>query len=88
MKEILPLSIVVIVIIHEEHVPRNFWRTGKVERLIVSCDHDIRGAIVKCMTKQGRPVMPNRSVKKLFPMGLIMSDNHDGALLLMHMQNI
>ena len=57
-----------IVVIHEEHVPRNFWRTGKVEQLIVSRDNEIRGAIVKCMTKQGRPVMLNRSVKKLFPL--------------------
>ena len=57
-----------IVVIHEEHVPRNVWRTGKVEQLIVSRDNEIRGAIVKCMTKQGRPVMLNRSVKKLFPL--------------------
>ena len=57
-----------IVVIHEEHVPRNFWRTGKVEQLIVSWDNEIRGAIVKCMTNQGRPVMLNRSVKKLFPL--------------------
>ena len=57
-----------IVVIHEEHVPRNFWRTGKVEQLIVSWDNEIRGAIVKCTTKQGRPVMLNRSVKKLFPL--------------------
>ena len=45
-----------------------FWRTGKVEQLIVSRDNELRGAIVKCMTKQGRPVILNRSVKKLFPL--------------------
>ena len=57
-----------IVVIHDEHVPRNFRRKGKVEQLIVSQDNEIRGAIVNCTTKQERPVMLNKSVKILFPL--------------------
>ena len=56
-----------IVVIHEEYVLRNVWRIGKVEQLIVSKDIETRGTIVKCMTKQVRHMMLNRSVKKLFP---------------------
>ena len=39
-----------IVVIPEKHVPKNFWRTGKVEQLIVSRDNEIRGAALNCMT--------------------------------------
>ena len=48
-----------IVIIHDDNLPRNSWRMGKVESLVKSRDGQIRGAQVKVLTRKERPSLVN-----------------------------
>jgi len=60
-------SIVVsdVVVIHEENIPRGFWKLGRVEAVISGRDGKIRGAIVRLSSGSGilcRPVQLSYSL--------------------------
>ena len=42
-----PISVGDVVVIHDEDLPRGFWRFGKVEDLIMGRDGEVRGATVR-----------------------------------------
>lgn len=44
-----------IVVVHDEALPRGFWRLGKIEELIVGRDGGIRGAAVRVQTAAPLP---------------------------------
>ena len=67
-----------IVTVHEDKMPRGFWRLGKVEELIFSKDTRVRGATVKVSSPTGRMTLINRPLSKLFPVE--MKDRHISTL--------
>lgn len=64
------ISIGDIVIIHDENIARSKWRTGEVKELIKSNDSEVRGAVVRTLTKRGTRSTLRRPVQKLFPLEL------------------
>ena len=54
-----------VVLIRDEHLPRQKWRLGKVEELIVGTDRNIRGAKLKVVSKTGESTTCHRPVQKL-----------------------
>ena len=58
---------IVVVFYYEKH-PREFWRIGKVERLISGVDGEIRGASVRVHTTRINTLMLNRPIQHLYPL--------------------
>ena len=58
----------------EDNHPRSQWRLGRVEQLIPGADNSVRAAVVKVITKTGRPVTVNRPVQKLFLLEVVTND--------------
>jgi hypothetical protein len=56
-----------IVVIHEDDKRRCLWKIGRVEELITGRDEQIRAAIVRVGSSQGRSKLLNRPVQKLYP---------------------
>ena len=63
-----------IVLVQDETLKRGKWKLGKIERLILGRDQEIRGASVKVITNDNA-LSINRPVQKLFP--LEVSSNED-----------
>ena len=57
-----------MVIVHEEGLPRSFWRLGCVESLIVGRDGKTRGATVRITGKNQRLASLNRPLQLLYPL--------------------
>lgn len=57
-----------VVIVHDDDQPRGLWRLGRIERLIVGSDNQVRGAVVKVKTKKRKPTFLKRPVQKLYPL--------------------
>ena len=58
-----------IVRVYKEGTMRGSWKLAVVEGLIVGKDKEVRGAIVKVITK-GKQVCISRPVQRLFPLEL------------------
>lgn len=72
------VSIGDVVLVYEENVKRGEWKLGKVERLIVGKDQEVRGARVKVSTRDtGKPVYLNRPVQKLYPLEVRSSEDKE-----------
>ena len=56
-----------IVTIHQDKMPRGFWRLGKVETIIQGEDKNVRGATVKVVSPNGKSIVINRPLSKLYP---------------------
>ena len=56
-----------IVTIHQDKMPRGFWRLGKVETIIQGKDKNVRGATVKTVSPNGKLTVINRPLSKLYP---------------------
>ena len=52
----------------EDNLPRSQWKLGRVEQLIHGADDRVRAAVVKVISKSGRPVTMKRPVQRLFPL--------------------
>ena len=59
-----------VVLIINDNLPRSNWRLGRIAELIIGRDKQIRGAIVKTRTEQGRISNLRRPVNKLVPLEL------------------
>ena len=57
-----------VVIVHEDNVRRNFWRLGRVERLIMGSGGVVRGAAVKVGERNKPSTVIERPVQKLYPL--------------------
>ena len=60
----------------EENVPRTQWRIGKIKRLVIGKDAQIRGAELVVISKTGEKTVCQRPVQKLIPFE-ITTDNHE-----------
>lgn len=61
-----------IVLVHDEHRPRGFWKLAKLTKLIIGSDEKIRGAIVRVGDKCLRCPL-----QKLYPLEISQSDRND-----------
>ena len=55
-----------IVCIHEDSVPRSFWRLGRVKELVRGSDGQVKGAAIKLGDKGKRSNIIRRPIQKLF----------------------
>ena len=55
-----------VVIVHEDNVRRNFWRLGRVERLITGSGGVVRGAAVKVGERSKPSTVIERPVQTLY----------------------
>ena len=56
-----------VVLIKDDSLKRNFWSKGKVEKLIVGKDGEVRGALLK-VKNNGKVSYINRPVQKIVPL--------------------
>ena len=63
-KKTAPIAVDDVVIIHEDHVPRQRWKIGRVEEILPSADGKIRA--VKLQTSSGNFI--TRPLYKLYPL--------------------
>ena len=57
----------IVLIKDEENVPRTQWRIGKIKRLVIGKDAQIRGAELVVISKTGEKTVCQRPVQKLIP---------------------
>ena len=70
----ISISVGDVVTVFEDNLPQSQWRLGRVEQLIPGADNSVRAAVVKVITKTGRPVTIKRPVQKLFPLEVVTND--------------
>ena len=61
-------SVVSVVVVHDEHLPRGLWKLEKIVSLMKGRDNLVRGATVKIGTKDGRKLLLNRPIQLLYPL--------------------
>ena len=57
-----------IVLMKEDSLPRNRWRMGRVENLVIGRDGYCRGVKLATLSKTGRPTICSRPLQKLVPL--------------------
>ena len=60
-----------VVIVHDDNVPRQCWKLGRIVEVQQSADGVIRGATVKVITKTGKVNKLRRPVQRLFPLEVL-----------------
>ena len=60
-----------VVIVHDDNVPRQCWKLGKIIEVQQSADGVIRRATVKVITKTGKVNKLRRPVQRLFPLEML-----------------
>ena len=60
-----------VVIVHDDNVPRQCWKLGRITEVQQSVDGVIRGATVKVITKTGKVNKLRRPVQRLFPLEVL-----------------
>ena len=66
-----------VVTVFEDNLPRSQWKLGRVEQLIHGADDRVRAAVVKVISKSGRPVTMKRPVQRLFPLEIPVVSNDE-----------
>ena len=61
----------VVVVKNEKIVPRNSWRLGRVESLVVGKDNCVRGAKLSTMLNEGRRTTIRRPLQKIIPFEVV-----------------
>lgn len=67
------ISVDDMVIVHDDSLPRSFWKLGRVRDLIVGRDGRTRGATVTVPSKEGRVTTLNRPLQLLYPLEIDQS---------------
>ena len=66
-----------VVIVHDESLPRSFWRLGHIQDLIIGKDGKTRGATVEIAGKNRNFTSLNRPLQLLYPLEI----NHSTELM-------
>ena len=67
--EASPIAIGDIVLVHNEHQPRGYWKLARVEETIVGKDGRIRGAVLSFLhAKSGGVTLLRRPLRLLYPL--------------------
>ena len=79
----------VVLIRDDNYLPRQKWRLGKVEELVVGIDGNIRGAKLKVASKTGETTICHSPVQKLVPFEIVDNersadtDKHDKGVIVL-----
>ena len=57
-----------VVVVHDEGLPRGFWKLGKIQEVIVGRDGQIRGATVKVASRNRQYSRLRRPIQLLYPL--------------------
>ena len=57
-----------VVTVYDESHPRGMWRLGGVEELLPSSDGEVRGVLVRVMSKGGQVKMIRRPIQHIYPL--------------------
>ena len=63
-----PISVGDLIVVHDEGLPRGFWKLARVESVIAGRDGKVRGATVRLPTKNRQPVLLRRPLRLLYPL--------------------
>ncbi len=63
-----PIAIDDVVLVHNEHQPRGFWKLARVKETIVGKDGRVRGAVLKLPAKDGQTTLLRRPLQLLYPL--------------------
>ena len=56
-------------VVHDESLPRGFWKLGRVQSVLVGHDGQARVATVRLMRKDGQSAITlNRPLQRLYPL--------------------
>ena len=66
----------IVLIKGEGNVPRTEWRIGKINKLVIGKDTQVRGAELVVISKTGQKKVCHRPVQKIIPFE-ITTDNHE-----------
>ena len=70
-----------IVLVHDESLPRGFWKMAKVKELITGLDGRVRAAVVQQYAKNCRtPALLRRPLQLLYPLEVHVSNQPDVTL--------
>ena len=69
----------IVLIKDEEKAPHTQWRIGKIKRLVIGKDAQVRGAELVVISKTGEKTVCQRPVQKLIPFE-ITTDNHERSI--------
>ena len=61
-------AVLLYVTVFEDNLPRSQWKLGRAEQLIHGADDCVRAAVVKVISKSGRPITMERPIQRLFPL--------------------
>ena len=57
-----------VVVVHDENLPRGFWRLGRVEEVLTGRDGQIRGATVRLASRNRQQTLLHRPIQLLYPL--------------------
>ena len=63
-----PIAVSDVVLVHNKHQPRGFWKLARVKETIVGKDGRVRGAVLKLSTKNGQTTLLRRPLQLLYPL--------------------
>lgn len=61
-----PVAVGDIVVVHDEDLPRGFWKLARVESLVTEADGLVRGATIRVKPKGGRSSVLKRPIQGLY----------------------
>ena len=73
------ISVGDIVLLKEELLPRNRWRLGRVEKLVVGRDGHCRGARLATSSKAGQRTSCSRPLQRLVPLIQPISESKESC---------
>ena len=62
------ISVGDVVVVHDDSLPRSFWRLGLIEELFKGPNGVVRGALVRLAPKDGRQSLLRRPIQRLYPL--------------------
>ena len=63
-----PIAVGDIVVVHDEDLPRGFWKLARVEGLVTGADGLVRGATIRVRSEGRRCSVLRRPIQRLYPL--------------------
>ena len=67
-----------VVVLYDESSRRGFWKLAKVDALIKGADEQVRGAVIRVPSRDGRTTILRRPVNQLYPLEISCNDELRG----------
>ena len=68
-----------IVVVHEDKIPRQLWKVGRIENLLRGRDGNVRAAIVET-TSEGRTQHLQRPIQRLYPIEISSQESKSPSI--------